>query len=137
MRASSLEIHLTMGSYVPCCVKASRIVVRVMDDAAARIVDVLTAHFHVVACLERDRAGQIDIIFNFHRQAVPAAAAQVKKEALVRSHGPVAYAQDARHASVGCHLDARAVIEPSLVDGGVRGSIVRCGMRASRCRKKG
>lgn len=64
-----------MYAYVPRRMRAARIMVRVVDNAAARIVDVLAAEFDVVAGLQRNGAGDIDIVFGFHGEPVPACAA--------------------------------------------------------------
>ena len=100
---------------------AARIVVGVMHDAAARIEDVFTADFDIVAGLERYRPGDVDVVFDAHRQPVSGGAAQVEQKTLVLAAAPQARPENASDRTAGRDLDVRALGLPGIVDRAIGG----------------
>jgi len=128
-------IRFVADAHVAGGMTSARIVMRVVDQSAAGIIDVLAAKFDLLPLDERDLARDIDVILDPDGQPVTRRTTEVEQEALVQAARPTPQSEDVGHAARGRHLDVRALCAPSVVERAVGiGSAAR---RAARKQASG
>lgn len=98
---------------------ATRVAMRVVDDAAARIELIFAAHDDRRSGGNRQGPGEIDVGLDAHGQPASACSGEMQKKALVRTSNAVAGAQIASNDAARRHFHVRALRAPSIIDGGV------------------
>lgn len=125
-----LAVSLVLNFDIAVGMTAARVAMGPMNDAAARIELVFTAHANGRTGRNGQRTGEIDVRFDANREPASARPAEVQKKALVRARAARFYAEIARNNAACGHLDMRATRPPGVVHGGI--CIAAWGLAARR-----